>query len=212
VTTDISVVVLDDDPFARDGIRNNLVSNGFRVVTVRDLAEFEIAVESERFDVALIDLELKYREPLLTGFAALDIAVARGNGVRPIVFTWKAGGAECERARKAGAKGFLARARTTADALVKAIRFVLDGKTVFDDVALGEGVARTAASGDIKLSSREREVLQLIWSDRLTNPQIGNKLHISAYTVKTILARCFEKLGCRERYPTARKARELGLI
>jgi DNA-binding NarL/FixJ family response regulator len=45
-----------------------------------------------------------------------------------------------------------------------------------------------------------------------SNKQIAANLHVSPNTVKTHVARLFEKLGAQRRTQALRKARELGLV
>jgi DNA-binding CsgD family transcriptional regulator len=61
------------------------------------------------------------------------------------------------------------------------------------------------------ISPRELEVLQALAAG-LANKQIARQLAVSPNTVKTHVARLFEKLGAQRRTEAIRKARELGLV
>lgn len=61
------------------------------------------------------------------------------------------------------------------------------------------------------ISPREATVLQEIAAGR-SNKEIAARLHVSPNTVKTHVARLFEKLGARRRTEALRRARELGLV
>ena len=61
------------------------------------------------------------------------------------------------------------------------------------------------------LSARELEVLAELAAGR-ANKEIAARLHVSPNTVKTHVARLFEKLGAQRRTEAIRKARELGLV
>lgn len=61
------------------------------------------------------------------------------------------------------------------------------------------------------ISARELAVLQEIAAGR-SNKEIAARLHVSPNTVKTHVARLFEKLGARRRTDALRRARELGLV
>lgn len=61
------------------------------------------------------------------------------------------------------------------------------------------------------ISPREITVLEEIAAGR-SNKQIAARLQVSPNTVKTHVARLFEKLGARRRTEALRKARELGLL
>lgn len=61
------------------------------------------------------------------------------------------------------------------------------------------------------ISAREREVLEEIVAGR-SNKEIAARLNVSPNTVKTHVARLFEKLGAKRRTDAIRKARELGIV
>jgi DNA-binding CsgD family transcriptional regulator len=61
------------------------------------------------------------------------------------------------------------------------------------------------------LSERELEVLHELAAGR-SNKEIATHLHISPNTVKTHVARLFEKLGARRRTEAIHRARELGIV
>ncbi|MDR7270066.1 DNA-binding NarL/FixJ family response regulator [Pelomonas saccharophila] len=67
------------------------------------------------------------------------------------------------------------------------------------------------AQATLGISPREREVLELLAAG-LSNKEIADKLHMSPHTVKTHVARLFEKLDARRRTEAILKARELGLL
>jgi len=61
------------------------------------------------------------------------------------------------------------------------------------------------------LSERELEVLHEL-ADGHSNKEIAARLHVSRNTIKTHLARVFEKLGAKRRTDAIRRARELGIV
>jgi DNA-binding CsgD family transcriptional regulator len=61
------------------------------------------------------------------------------------------------------------------------------------------------------ISPRELEVLQALASG-LANKEIARQLDVSPNTIKTHVARLFDKLGAQRRTEAIRKARELGLV
>lgn len=67
------------------------------------------------------------------------------------------------------------------------------------------------AQASLNISERELEVLREIASG-LSNKEIAIRLSVSPNTVKTHVARLFEKLGARRRTDAINKARELGIV
>ena len=67
------------------------------------------------------------------------------------------------------------------------------------------------AQAALRLSERELEVLHELAAGR-SNKEIAAHLHVSPNTVKTHIARLFEKLGARRRTEAIHRARELGIV
>lgn len=67
------------------------------------------------------------------------------------------------------------------------------------------------AQATLGISPREREVLALLAAG-LSNKEIAERLHVSPHTVKTHVAKLYEKLDARRRTEAILKARELGLL
>lgn len=67
------------------------------------------------------------------------------------------------------------------------------------------------AQATLGISPREREVLEQLAAG-LSNKEIAERLHVSPHTVKTHVAKLYEKLGARRRTEAILKARELGLL
>lgn len=67
------------------------------------------------------------------------------------------------------------------------------------------------AMAALGISQREREVLEEIVAGR-SNKEIAARLNVSPNTVKTHVARLFEKLGAKRRTEAIRRARELGIV
>lgn len=102
-----------------------------------------------------------------------------------------------EETRKAGLHGYLLKDATTVE-LLRCIRTVLTGQTVFDDNLLRVSEPVEDLFGDdfarrLNLTFREVEIIQLIKAG-FTNEQIADDLHISAFTVKTHRKNIYFKL------------------
>lgn len=110
-------------------------------------------------------------------------------------------------ALRAGASGFLLK-HTPPPQLVDAIRQAAAGTMSFSPEAMQRLVAAAAApaSGAAELvgtlSERESEIAALA-AEGLTNADIAARLYLSLPTIKTHLARIFEKLGVTNRVQAA---------
>jgi len=111
----------------------------------------------------------------------------------------------------AGVSGFILKDATVED-LVSTIRSVADGahvlppamtSSLFSQIAR-EAVSRgrTAAMEDVRMTSREREVIELI-GDGLSNKEIAGRLNIAAHTVKSHVRNVMEKLALHTRLQIA---------
>jgi len=114
-----------------------------------------------------------------------------------------------------GAKGFVLKDVDLTE-LIRAIRAVHRGESAFDSRSAGvvvswmHGCQRSgAAAGDI--TPREREILVLL-ARGLSNVAIGQRLYISAATVKFHVGNVMQKLGARRRAEAVYAASKLGLI
>lgn len=97
-----------------------------------------------------------------------------------------------------------------------AVAFLALGVTV--GIRLVRGPARPLAEAGnpqalatLGISPRELDVLQELAAGH-TNKEIAERLHVSPHTVKTHVAKLFDKLGARRRTEAINKARELGIL
>lgn len=204
----IRVLVADDHPVFRDGLRFTL-SQASDVVVAGEAADGEQAVsaaEESAYDVVVMDV----RMPRLDGVAATPRVTA--TGARVLVLTMFEDDATVLAALRAGASGYLVKG-ADADQVVSAVRAVADGHAVLGPSLAGRMLEhfggsslrapaspapRGAAPGLPDLSAREAEVLALV-SDGLTNIEIGERLFISPITVRNHVSRILEKLQVRDR-------------
>jgi LuxR family maltose regulon positive regulatory protein len=79
------------------------------------------------------------------------------------------------------------------------------------DAQVQTGPAAALNIGLETLSCREQQILRLL-SERLSNKEIADRLHISTVTVKRHVANVFQKLGVHGRQQAVAKADGLGLL
>jgi DNA-binding NarL/FixJ family response regulator len=198
----IRILLVDDHPVVRQGLRGMLVADD--LVVVGDAGSGREAITQAaalRPDVVLMDL----RMPEMDGVAATAKIV--GTGPRVLVLTTYETDSDILRAVEAGASGYLLKDSTTED-LIAAIRAAARGETVLAPsmVAKVVGQVRTPP-----LSAREAEVLRLV-AKGLSNVEIGRTLFISEATVKTHLLRVFNKLGVSDRTAAVTTAMDRGML
>jgi DNA-binding NarL/FixJ family response regulator len=207
----IRVLLVDDHPVVREGIRGMLGAEADLTV-VGDAASGPEAVARAadlRPDVVLMDL----RMPGGDGVEATERISAEFPDVHVLVLTTYDTDADILRAVEAGATGYLLKDTPRAE-LAEAVRAAARGETVLSGgvaSALLTGMRRRAEPEPPALSPRETQVLRLA-ADGRTNTAIGRALDISPTTVKTHLARAYEKLGVGDRTAAVTRALRRGLL
>jgi two-component system nitrate/nitrite response regulator NarL len=207
----VTVVIVDDHPFFRDGLRRGLGRSG--QITV--LAEAENGrqalevIKRELPTVALVD----YQMPDMDGLALLHAVIREQLQTRVVLLSAVTDSAVVFRALEEGAAGYLskdARREEIVDAVLSAAR----GQTVVPaELAAGlAGEIRLRAQSQAPaLSERERQVLQA-FARGLSIPQAAAELYIGASTVKTHTQRLYEKLGVSDRAAAVAEAMRRGLL
>jgi DNA-binding NarL/FixJ family response regulator len=215
----IRVLLVDDDPLVRAGLRMILSSaEDLDVVgEAGDGAEAGTAVRAHRPDVVLMDI----RMPGVDGLTATAALTAMAEPPKVVVLTTFGLDDYVFRALEAGAAGFLLKDTPPRD-LIAAVRVVAAGdamlspsvtRTLIGHVAgAGETGRRAAAQARLEpLTDREREVLVAVGRG-LSNAEIGRELYLSEATVKTHVSRLLLKLGCGNRVQVAILAHDAGLL
>jgi DNA-binding NarL/FixJ family response regulator len=212
----IRVLVADDHPMYRGGVRDALLDVG-DVEIVGEAVDGDQAVASAltlQPDVVLMDLHM----PGTNGIEATRQLLAESPAISVLVLTMFDDDESVFAAVRAGARGYLVKG-AAQEQIVRAIRAVASG-----DVVFGAGIAERvmtffAASGRIgaragrqfpELTEREVEVLELI-SRGLNNAEIARRLVVSDKTVRNHVSSVFSKLHVADRAQAIVRARESGL-
>ncbi|MDX1511150.1 MAG: response regulator transcription factor [Nitriliruptorales bacterium] len=206
MTDAIRVLIVDDHPVVRDGLRGMLTGDDIEVIG--EAGDGDAAVlEALRLepDVVLMDL----RMPGSDGVTATGQLSQRLPSARVLVLTTYDTDADIRRALDAGADGYLLK-DAPRDELLRAIRTVAAGRVALAASVAGRVVEHLRGDGDV-LSSRELDVLRLVAGGR-TNRAIARALDISEATVKTHLVHIFRKLGVADRTAAVTTALERGDI
>jgi two-component system NarL family response regulator len=201
----ISVVIADDHPIVRMGLRA-LIEAQPDMRIAAEAAGGAAAVEAyttHRPDVMLVDLRMP-------GMSGRDVITAVRNVIpdaRIIVLTSFDGDEDVFRAVQAGARGYLLKGGPPDD-VVKAIRTVhAGGRLIAPDVA-----ARLADRvNSPSLTGREVAVLELV-ARGLSNKEIAAALSLAEDTVKNHLKHVFAKLEVSDRTEAVLLAVQRGII
>ncbi|UCE01200.1 MAG: response regulator transcription factor [Chloroflexota bacterium] len=202
------LVIVDDHPVVRDGLRGMLTSQpDFEVVG--EAADGEAAVQVVNSlvpHVVLLDL----RMPVMDGVKAL-LAIKDANPqIQVLILTTYDSDADILPAIEAGASGYLLK-DCTREELYAAVRATARGETVLAPAVAARLVGRMRAPAEEQLSLRELEVLQLV-AEGGSNSDIATRLHISQATVKSHLIHIFGKLGVSDRTAAVTAALKRGII
>ncbi|MFE3069065.1 response regulator [Streptomyces sp. NPDC059247] len=214
----IRVVIADDEPLIRAGIRMILNSDQ-EIEVVGEAADGRQAIEQARAhaaDVVLLDIQM----PVLDGLSALPELRRAAPAARVIVLTTFGERENVLRALEHGGSGFLLKDTAPAE-LIRAVRAAASGDAYLSPAATRHVVERLASSREASraeeargrvagLSEKERGVLALL-GEGLSNADAGRRLHMSEATVKTYVSRILSKLGCENRVQAALLARDAGL-
>lgn len=204
----IRLMIADDHPVVRDGLRAMLASQpDFQVAG--EAADGAVAVKLAAElapDVILMDL----RMPALDGVSAIRQIRTQQPSARILVLTTYDTDADILPAIEAGATGYLLK-DAPRDELFRAIRATAAGEAVLAPAVAKRLMVKMRAPAEEKLSARELEVLGLV-AGGASNSGIAQALHISEATVKSHLLHIFGKLGVADRTAAVTAALRRGVL
>lgn len=207
----IRVMVVDDHPLWREGVKRDLEQSGTAQV-VAECSDGGEAIDRARDsmpEVVLMDLQL----PSVSGVEATRRIAEESPHVKILVLSASAEERDVLEAVKAGASGYLLKSSTSED-IAQAVERVRTGEPVFTSSLAGlvlDEFRRIARSADEpELTARENEVLRLV-AKGYTYKEIGEKLFITTKTVQNHVQNILTKLQLRKRYELMRYAIQRGL-
>ena len=207
----IGVLLVDDHAMVREGLAA-LISQDPQIHVVGQLGDgLKVLEEAERVKPNVVVLDIS-----MPGLNGLDICrelTRRFKDIAVLILTMHAEEQFIARALQYGASGYLLK-EAAADQLTLAVRTVARG-----EVYLGPGISKNVllhiGSGRDdpyeKLTSRERQVLQMIAEGR-TNRQISELLELAVKTVDTHRAHLMRKLDIHDQTALVKYALRRGLV
>ena len=204
----ISVLIVDDHPVVRSGLRAVIEASGaIRVAGEAATGEEAVALAAELHpDVVLCDLRLGDGMDGIAATAALRALVP---APAVLILTTFDRDAEILGALEAGASGYLLK-EVDPEAIITGIRRAAAGGTVLSP-GLADRVIGGMRTPLPRLTAREVEVLRQL-ATGATNRQIARELFVAEATVKSHVAHIYTKLGVDGRSRAIRVAQETGLI
>ena len=214
----ISLLLIEDNRFLREGIEAILKNQAdIKIVSASGNNENTVLkIHKLKPNVILLDLGLRSRNSLdvvqmvkkefpETNIIIMDLAPVQADVLQYV---------------KAGASGFILKDATLDDFLVT-IKAVAEGAKVLPPVltnSLFSQIVEHAVKGGkvkmkeaIKMTKREREVIEHI-ADGLSNKEIGQKLHVSNYTIRSHIHNIMEKLTLHTRLEVASYSYSTGTL
>ncbi|RME50032.1 MAG: DNA-binding response regulator [Caldilineae bacterium] len=214
-STPITILIADDHPMVREGLRSMLTAPDMRIVGEAGSGQEALEkVKALSPDVVLMDI----RMPDMDGIAALQAINQARLASRVIMVTTYRSTAYLLRALSAGAAGFVLK-DIPRDDLLATVRAVAGGASRVDRAFLQsvlrdlEEPSPPATDSELlePLTPREMDVLRLL-VEGMTNQAIAQALVLSPGTVKSYVQTLFQKLNVSDRTQAAVKAIRLGLV
>jgi DNA-binding NarL/FixJ family response regulator len=210
----VRVLIADDHPHFRDGLRALLLSAlDLEVVGEAGDGEEAISLAAElQPDVILMDLNM----PDVGGIEATRRILRTSPHIAILVISMFEDDDSIFAALQAGARGYLLKGALKAE-ILRSIRAISSGEAIFGPTIAKRlmqyfASPRPPAPKDAfpELTEREREILTLI-AQHETNPEIARRLHLSSKTIRNHVSNIFTKLQVADRAQAIIRAREAGL-
>ena len=200
-----SVLIIDDHPLVRDGVKKSLTAAGFNCVAEASSLKEAIAMTAlHNPDVITVDLNL----PDGSGLEIISWARKNSPTIAIIVLSLEDNLDFVSAASQSGAQAFISKSQS-ADHLISAIKSVLTQPDLFISshtvALLGRQKVRDL------LSPRERMVLTHLEGE-LSLAEIAGQMFISHATVKSHCAAIYRKLETRSRRSAVARAKTMGLL
>ncbi|MGA2555509.1 MAG: response regulator transcription factor [Verrucomicrobiota bacterium] len=213
----IRVIIADDHPVVRDGLRLTIERSGEDIVVVGEASDGMEVLEmarTKRCDVFILDITM----PRMNGIETTRELLRRLPGAKIIVLSLHDTSAVVEEALAAGARGFLTKetaTRNVVDAVaeVHAGRYYLSPSVahfVVETAVQGKKGMRKRGEAPVALTGQERKVLQLI-AEGQSSKEIADLLGLSVNTVHVHRNQMMARLNLHKQADLIRYAIKVGI-
>ena len=220
--TTVKILIVDDHPIVRDGIKTMLELGEFDtyVFTILEAGSAEetmLMLKNNSFDLVIMDYQLEETNGAVLTKNIINLYPRQ----HILTLSNYDDSTYASNMLKAGARGYVTK-NLSAKGLVNAISRVLEGKIYFslrianeliEHRILGKSSIELNADNPslFRLSKREVEIIKLI-CDQLTNDEISKILFLSKRTIDNHRQNILNKLGMRNTAGLVRFAVENGLV
>jgi two-component system response regulator NreC len=210
----ISILIADDHGIVREGLRTLIEAEPDFRVCAEALDGQEVLERVEQYEPEIVVLDITM--PKLGGLETLERLRVKHPDIKVILLSVHSDPPFIESAVSLGADGYVLKNGKVGE-VVSAIRAVTRGGSYFSPAVAREIVEQLRSPNNqpkdpfTLLSSREREVLQLI-AEGLAAKEVGTRLNISHKTVEAHRTSLMRKLGVRKATELVRYALRHGLI
>ena len=207
-TKSLRVLIVDDHELVREGLVGAFAREADTEVTgsVGTVVEAVTAYAADRPDVIVTDLQLQDG----TGLDVIRQVRQRDEMIGLVVVTMHSGDDQIFAAMEAGASAFVGKDAPSTE-VVRAARHAAVSPRSFLCTGLAGAMMRRMSAESTRLSTREHDVL-LRLADGANAAAIGQQLYMSESTVKSHIARIYQKLGAQNRAQALVTAMRIGLL
>ena len=199
---EIKIIIADDHTIIRDGLKLILESKSDLKVIAEAENGFQVVSKAKELqpDVIIMDIAM----PNMNGVEATRRIIEENPAIKIIILSMHSTVEDIFRSLQAGAIGYLLK-ESAGTEIIDAVRAAFSGRRYLsrkvDDILIDsyiyEHQLKEADSPLERLSSREREVLQLV-AEGKSSSEISELLYLSVKTVETYRSRMMQKLGIKD--------------
>ena len=212
VQQNIRILLVEDQPLCRLGVRMSLANSGFGCVLEAEAEDVQQALaflEQRGHDIDLILLD--YALPDGTGKDVIDAVKRMGLDVKIVMLSGEAGGATIQQLLDSGINGFMSK-DIRPDEIGAVLASVMQGHDFSNVNAMR---LRQEVQSDMDtlstLTRREMDIISLCAAGK-TAKQIAEELNISAHTVENHKDSIFSKIGVKSTSELILYAFRVGLV